>query len=50
VGGGLGLALAREIVDAHRGEIWVDSGPGPGAVLSFTLPTTAPGTAERCPR
>ncbi|MFL5385220.1 MAG: DUF4118 domain-containing protein [Longimicrobiaceae bacterium] len=36
---GLGLAIAREIVRAHGGEIWVDSGPGPGAVFSFTLPT-----------
>jgi two-component system sensor histidine kinase KdpD len=35
---GLGLAIAREIVRAHGGEIWVDSGPGPGAVFSFTLP------------
>jgi two-component system sensor histidine kinase KdpD len=35
---GLGLALAREVVRAHRGAIWVDSGPGPGTVFSFTLP------------
>jgi len=35
---GLGLAIAREIIRAHGGEIWVDSGPGPGAVFSFTLP------------
>jgi two-component system, NtrC family, sensor histidine kinase KinB len=34
----VGLAIAREIVRAHGGEIWVDSGPGPGAVFSFTLP------------
>jgi len=37
-GTGLGLAIAREIVRAHGGEIWMDSGPGPGAVFSFTLP------------
>lgn len=35
---GLGLAIAREIVRAHDGEIWVDSGPGPGTVFSLTLP------------
>lgn len=38
-GTGLGLAIAREIVRAHGGEIWVDSGPGPGAVFSFTVPS-----------
>ncbi len=37
---GLGLAIAREIVRAHRGAIWVDSGPGPGSVFSFTLPAS----------
>lgn len=35
---GLGLAIAREIVRAHGGETWVDSGPGPGAVFSATFP------------
>ncbi len=35
---GLGLAIVRGIVRAHGGEVWVDSGPGPGAVFSFTLP------------
>ena len=35
---GLGLAIVRAIVRAHGGDIWVDSGPGPGAVFSFTLP------------
>lgn len=36
---GLGLAIVRSIVRAHGGDIWVDSGPGPGAVFNFTLPT-----------
>jgi NtrC-family two-component system sensor histidine kinase KinB len=39
---GLGLAIAREIVRAHGGDIWVDSGPGPGAVFSFTVPIAPP--------
>lgn len=38
VGSGLGLMIVREIVEAHGGAIWVDSGPGPGSVFSFTLP------------
>jgi len=37
-GTGLGLAVAREVLLAHGGAIWVDSGPGPGTVFSFTLP------------
>jgi signal transduction histidine kinase len=45
-GTGLGLAIARGIVRAHGGEIWVDSGPGPGCVFSFTLPIAAQGTAS----
>ncbi len=37
-GAGLGLAIAAETVRAHGGTIWVDSGPGPGSVFSFTIP------------
>lgn len=37
-GSGLGLAISRAIVRAHGGDIWADSGPGPGSVFSFTLP------------
>jgi NtrC-family two-component system sensor histidine kinase KinB len=43
---GLGLAIAREIVRAHGGDIWVDSGPGPGAVFSFTVPIAEPRAAN----
>jgi signal transduction histidine kinase len=37
-GAGLGLAIARGIVEAHGGQIWADSAPGSGTRLRFTLP------------
>ena len=45
-GVGLGLAIARELVQQHRGELWVDSEPGRGATFSFTLPL-APDPSEK---
>jgi len=42
-GAGLGLAIARGIVEAHGGEIMVKSSPEEGTCFSFSLPRT-PGT------
>ena len=38
-GTGLGLALARAIVEAHGGRIWAESPPGAGAVFRMELPS-----------
>lgn len=45
-GAGLGLAICRAIIDAHGGQIWAESDPGVGTVMSFTLPV-APAVARR---
>ncbi len=40
-GAGLGLAIARGIVEAHGGRIWVESAQGCGARICFTLPASS---------
>jgi len=36
-GTGMGLSIAREIIHAHQGELWVENAPEGGAEFSFTL-------------
>jgi signal transduction histidine kinase len=42
-GSGLGLAVARGIVDLHGGTIWAESRPGEGATFQIILPRAASG-------
>lgn len=42
-GTGLGLFIAKAIVDAHHGRIWAESEVGQGATFHFTLPLAEPG-------
>lgn len=39
-GSGLGLAICKRIVEAHRGQIWVDAHEGEGSTFRFYLATS----------
>jgi signal transduction histidine kinase len=43
-GSGLGLSIARRIVEAHHGSIAVDSAPGKGTRFQIRLPFKFAGT------
>lgn len=45
-GFGMGLSIARGLVEAHGGRIWIDSPAGRGTIVRFTLPCETSVTHE----
>ena len=43
-GSGIGLAVVKELVEAHEGRVWVESQEGEGSTFHFTVPV---GEGER---
>ncbi|HTA16333.1 MAG TPA: ATP-binding protein, partial [bacterium] len=41
-GDGMGLAIAKRIVEAHGGKIWAEPRPGEGTAICWTLPVLEP--------
>ncbi|MCA9877428.1 MAG: sensor histidine kinase, partial [Thermomicrobiales bacterium] len=46
---GLGLYIARTLVAAHGGQIWVESQPGKGSTFHVTLPALTSPPLTSCP-
>ena len=49
VGHGLGLALAKIIVDVHGGSLWVEDTPQGGSAFVIELPSSGPPVRQRAP-
>jgi signal transduction histidine kinase len=47
MGTGLGLPMARQIVEMHGGRIWFESAPGLGSAFHFSVPVQTNSAAPR---
>jgi two-component system sensor kinase FixL len=43
---GMGLAISRSIVEAHRGRLWAENNPNRGATFRFTVPVEGAGGGD----
>ena|SRR5690554_4113729 len=45
-GTGLGLAISKDFIEKNNGRIWIESTPGKGSVVYFSIPATISKSAE----